>query len=186
MVTSWGNPGKVFAAIAMPTLHRHRSREQGFVLPLAMGASLVLLLGSLSAQTASLQVRLQGVREQQQRRAEDRLASAGQQLLADLQRSHPCLLALPLQQWDLQGLACAPAATIASLRAGQVLGSPYRLVDWRPQLTPAELLLEVGAVGGQPARQGAFAVQLAPGQPPAQPQPQITDVRLVGLRGVAP
>jgi hypothetical protein len=151
-----------------------------------MGASLVLLLGSLSAQTASLQVRLQGIREQQQRRAEDRLASAGQQLLADLQRSHPCLLALPLQQWDLQGLACAPAVTIASLRAGQVLGSPYRLVDWRPQQVPAELLLELAADGGQPARRGAFAVQLAPAQQPAQPQPLITDVRLVGLRGVAP
>jgi len=169
----------------MLRLH-HRSSSQGFVLPLSMGASLVLLLGSLSAQTASLQLRLQGIREQQQRRAEDRLASAGQQLLADLQRSHPCLLALPLPQWDLQGLACAPAATITSLRAGQVLGSPYRLVDWRPQLVPAELLLELAADGGQPARRGAFAVQLAPAQQPAQPQPQITDVRLVGLRGVAP
>jgi hypothetical protein len=163
-----------------------RSGERGFVLPLSMGASLVLLLGSLSAQTASLQVRLQGIREQQQRRAEDRLASAGQQLLAELQRSHPCLLALPLEHWDLQGLACAPAATIASLRAGQVLGSSYRLVDWRPQLAPAELLLEMAADGGQPVRQGAFAVQLAPAQPPVVPHSQITDVRLVGLRGVAP
>ncbi|MBW4530300.1 MAG: hypothetical protein KME02_06365 [Aphanothece saxicola GSE-SYN-MK-01-06B] len=169
----------------MLRLH-HRAREQGFVLPLSMGASLVLLLGSLSVHTTSLQVRLQGIREQQQHRAEDRLASAGQQLLADLQRSHPCLLALPLQQWDVQGLACAPAATIASLRAGEVLGSSYRLVDWRPQLAPAELLLEMAADGGQPARQGAFTVQLAPAQPPVVPQPQITDVRLVGLRGVAP
>jgi heme exporter protein D len=156
----------------MPTLHRHRSGEQGFVLPLAMGASLVLLLGSLSAHTVSLQVRLQGIREQQQRRAEDRLASAGQQLLADLQRSHPCLLALP--------------QAIASLRAGQVLGSSYRLVGWLPQLAPAELLLEVAPGGDEPARRGAFAVRMAAAQPPIQPQPQITDVRLVGLRGVVP
>ena len=170
----------------MPTLHRHRSGEQGFVLPLAMGASLVLLLGSLSAHTVSLQVRLQGIREQQQRRAEDRLASAGQQLLADLQRSHPCLLALPLEHWDSHGLACTPAPAIASLKAGQVLGSAYRLVGWRPQLVPAELLLELAAAGNEPSRQGAFAVQLMAAQPPAQPQPQITDVRLVGLRGVAP
>ncbi len=169
----------------MLRLH-HRSRSQGFVLPLTMGASLVLLLGSLSAHTASLQVRLQGIREQQQRQAEDRLASAGQQLLADLQRHHPCLLALPLEHWDSQGLACAPAPAIASLKAGQVLGSSYRLVGWRPQLAPAELLLELPAAGNEPTRQGAFAVQLTPAQPPAQPQPQITDVRLVGLRGVAP
>ncbi|MEA5410957.1 hypothetical protein VB737_04170, partial [Synechococcus sp. BA-120 BA3] len=119
----------------MSTLHRHRhrhplrhsAREQGFVLPLAMGASMVLLLGSLSAHTVSLQARLQGIREQQQRRAEDRLASAGQHLLAELHRSHPCLLALPLPQWDVQGLSCAPAPTIAALRQGQVLGATYRL-----------------------------------------------------------
>ncbi|WP_254945465.1 hypothetical protein [Cyanobium sp. AMD-g] len=147
-----------------------------------MGASLVLLLGSLSAHTASLQVRLQGIREQQQRQAEDRLASAGQQLLADLSRSHPCLLALPLEHWESQGLACAPAPAIASFKAGQVLGRSYRLVDWRPQLAPAELLLELDAAGNEPSRQGAFAVQLTA----AQPQPQITDVRLLGLRGVGP
>ena len=185
-MTSSGNPEKVFVANAMTSLHRHRAREQGFVLPLAMGASLVLLLGSLSAHTVSLQARLQGIREQQQRRAEDRLASAGQQLLAELHRSHPCLLGVPLEHWDVQGLACAPAQAIAALRQGEVLGSSYRLVDWRPQLQPAELLLELAAVGNEPSRQGAFAVQLAPAQPPAQPQPQITDVRLVGLRGVAP
>ena len=68
------------------------------MLPLTMGTSLVLLLGSLSAHTVSLQVRLQGIREQQQRQAEDRLASAGQQLLADLHRSHPCLLGVPLDR----------------------------------------------------------------------------------------
>ena len=185
-MTSSGNPEKVFVANAMTSLHRHRAREQGFVLPLAMGASLVLLLGSLSAHTVSLQARLQGIREQQQRRAEDRLASAGQQLLAELHRSHRCLLALPLPQWDVQGLACAPAPAIAALRQGQVLGGSYRLVAWRPDLQPAELLLELAAGGGQPARQGAFTVQLAPAQPPTQPQPQITDVRLVGLRGVVP
>jgi hypothetical protein len=193
-LTPWGNVQEAFAATAMSTSHRHhhghrhrhRAREQGFVLPLAMGASMVLLLGSLSAHTVSLQARMQGIREQQQRRAEDRLASAGQQLLAELHRSHPCLLPLPLPQWDVQGLGCAPAPTIAALRQGQVLGSTYRLVAWRPDLQPAELQLELDAAGGQPARRGAFAVQLAPPQPPAQPQPQVTDVRLVGLRGVAP
>jgi hypothetical protein len=59
-----------------------------------------------------------------------------------------------------------------------VLGSAYRLVGWRPQLAPAELLLELAAAGNEPPRQGAFTVQLTPAQ--------ITDVRLVGLRGVAP
>ena len=67
-----------------------------------------------------------------------------------------------------------------------MLGHAYRLVGWRSEAVPAELLLELAAAGNEPSRQGAFAVQLSPAQPPAQPQPQITDVRLVGLRGVAP
>jgi hypothetical protein len=169
----------------MRVLH-HPRQTHGFVLPLAMGASLALLLGSLSAHTASLQIRLQGAREQQQRRAEDRLASAGQQLLAELNRSHPCLLTLPLERWNDQGLACASAEALAPLRAGQVLGASYRLVGWRPEVQPAELLLELAQAGDQPRRRGVFTVQVAPPQPPSQPQPLVSDVRLVGLRGVEP
>ncbi len=165
---------------------RQRTRSAGFVLPLAMGASLVLLLGSLSAHTASLQNRVQGMREQQRSQAEDRLASAGQQLLAELNRSHPCLLDLPLERWGQQGLACAPAASQAALRAGQVLGASYRLIAWRPQGQAAELLLELAPEGSQPARRGAFAVLLTPPQPPAQLHPRASDVRLLGLRGVVP
>jgi hypothetical protein len=169
----------------MRVLH-HPRQAQGFVLPLAMGASLVLLLGSLSAHTASLQIRLQGIREQQQRRAEDRLASAGQQVMADLNRSHPCLLGLPLERWNDQGLVCAAPESLAALQAGQVLGATYRLVGWRPDGSPAELLLELAEGGGPPPRRGVFAVQLTPPEPPSQPQPQVSDVRLVGLRGVEP
>jgi hypothetical protein len=151
-----------------------------------MGTSLVLLLGSLSAHSVSLQHRLQGALEQQQRRAEDRLVSVGQQLLADLNRSHACLLALPLERWSDQGLACASAEGVTALRAGQVLGTSYRLIGWRPDVQPAELLLELTAAGSQPARRGAFAVELMPPQPPSRLQPQVSDVRLLGLRGVEP
>lgn len=163
-----------------------QEREQGFVLPLALGASLVLLLGSLSAQTTSLQLRRQGIREQLQRRAEDRLASAGQQLLAELNQHHPCLLELPLERWLDLGLACAPAATITALSDGQVLGASYRVIGWRPEPQPAELLLELAADGSQPAQREAFAVPLTPAQPPVAPWAQISDVRPLGLRGVAP
>jgi hypothetical protein len=151
-----------------------------------MGTCLVLLLGSLSAHTASLQNRLQGVREQQQRQTEDRLVSAGQQVMADLNRNHPCLLGLPLERWGDQGLACATSGSQAALRAGQVLGASYRLIGWRPEPQPAELVLELAAGGPLPQRRGAFAVRLTPPQPPSQLQPQVSDVRLLGLRGVEP
>ncbi|KEF41346.1 MAG: hypothetical protein ER33_11905 [Cyanobium sp. CACIAM 14] len=169
----------------MLQLHPPR-HAQGFVLPLAMGASMVLLLGSLSAHTAGLQLRLQGVREQQQRRAEDRLSSAAQELLAELNRNHPCLLALPLERWNGEGLVCASAQALANLQAGRVLGASFRLVGWRPDPTPAELLLELEGGACEPPRRGAFAVSLAAPQPPLQPQLRVSDVQLLGLRGVEP
>ena len=169
----------------MLLLH-HRTQAQGFVLPLAMGASLVLVLAALSAHTTSLQIRLQGVREQQQRQMEDRLASAGHMVLADLNQNQPCLLGVPLERWNDLGLACASPGTLQSLREGQVLGSSYRLIGWSPDVQPAELLLELADAGGQPPRRGAFSVRLTPPQPPSQPHPQASDVRLLGLRGLEP
>ncbi len=169
----------------MLLLH-HRTQAQGFVLPLAMGASLVLVLAALSAHTTSLQIRLQGVREQQQRQMEDRLASAGHMVLADLNQNQPCLLGVPLERWNDLGLACASPGTLQSLREGQVLGSSYRLIGWSPDVQPAELLLELADAGGQPPRRGAFSVRLTPPRPPSQPHPQASDVRLLGLRGLEP
>jgi hypothetical protein len=162
---------------------RDRHQQQGFVLPLVMGTSLVLLLGSVSVHTTSLQSRLQAARELQLRRAEDQLTSAAQQLVAELNRQHPCLLDLALERWRDLGQLCAAPTAVEALSSSEVLGVPYRLIGWQPEGTSVGLLLELGAAQGLPPRQGAFAVTLSP--PPQAPL-QATDVRLLGLRGVAP
>ncbi len=152
-------------------------------MPLVMGTSLVLLLGSVSVHTTSLQSRLEAAREQQLRRAEDQLASAAQQLLADLNRQHPCLLTVALEHWEAPGLPCVTPGAAAALRSSEVLGVPYRLIGWQPGATSVAMVLELGPAQGLVSRQGAFAVTLSP---PPQVPPQAVDVRLLGLRGVAP
>jgi hypothetical protein len=156
-------------------------REAGFALPLASGAALLLLLGSLSLQTLSLQGRLRTVAQLRLRQAEDGLASAAQQLVGDLNRQHPCLLALPLNAWaEPQGLACADAFRQAALRRFSVLGQSVELVAWQPSGSQVALQLVSAAAAGQPPRRAAFAVQLA-GTPL---QAQL--LRELGLRGATP
>lgn len=163
--------------------------EAGFLLPLASTASLVLLLGCLSLQTLTLQnahrlASLSGLRQ-----AEDRLMSSAQQLVAALQNQHRCLLTLPLEQWS--AASCVSATQLPLLAQGEVQSVPYQLVGWQPQASSsvataapseagAELLLELKASEGQPALRSAFAVALQ-GNPP-----QVSDLRLLGLRGISP
>jgi hypothetical protein len=157
-----------------------QGRDRGFILPLAFGASLVLLLGSLSLQTLVLQRRLGLLREEQRGHQEDALASAAQQLVAALNRDHPCLLILPLQRWGSDGLPCASPEQQQALARGAG-GGPWRLLDWQPQVLRAEALIEVDS--GSPAlppRRGSFAVPLQ--EEPLQGQAP----RLLALRAVAP
>jgi hypothetical protein len=170
-------------------MRRHRAtarppQASGFVLPIALLASLMLMLGSLSLQTVSLQERLRLAGLLRQRQAEDQLVSAAQQLVAGLNSQQACLLSLPLEHWAAPGLACAGAAMPL---APPAQAGPARLLQWRPGPDAAELLLELPAGGErQPARRGAFRVALAPRPGPAGPQLQAVDLRWQGLRGVTP
>jgi hypothetical protein len=101
-------------------------------MPLAVGASGVLLLMSFTLHGMAMQEQLQvGARERQQRE-EDLLVSAAHQLLAALNASHPCLLTLPLEQWEVAGAACATPAAVAALRTAQVMARPVQLLAWQP------------------------------------------------------
>ncbi len=157
-----------------------QGRDRGFILPLAFGASLVLLLGSLSLQTLVLQRRLGLLREEQRGLQEDALASAAQQLVAVLNRDHPCLLILPLQRWGSDGLPCASPVQQQALARGGGAG-PWRLINWQPQALRAEALIELDSASQSlPPRRGSFAVPLQ-GEPLQGQAP-----RLLALRGVAP
>lgn len=136
-------------------------------MPLALGVSGVLLLMSFTLHGMAMQERVQvGARERQQRE-DDLLISAAHQLLAALNTSHPCLLALPLAQWELQGAACASPAAVAALKTSQVMSRPVQLVAWQPggpgQVGQVALQLETEP--GRPGRKGRYGVRLLGSSP---------------------
>ncbi|MFM7733033.1 MAG: hypothetical protein ACKO6F_06160 [Cyanobium sp.] len=182
-------------------LLREPPHSGGFALPLAVMAGLVLMLGSLTAQTAVHQSRLRHSAALQQRRVEDRLASAAHHLVGLVAAGHACLLELSLEQWPSAADGCADGPAREALRNGTAAPVPYRLIQWRP-LPPAgdepgaagslELqLAEPQGPDGPPWR-AAFLVELhqPSGPPPLGPPrvgpPLVGALRELGLRGVEP
>jgi hypothetical protein len=138
-------------------------------MPLATGAAGLLLLLGLTLQAMALQERAQVSAQERQRREEDLLASAAHQLLTALNRSHGCLLVLPLEHWEANGAVCASPQALASLRRVEVWTVPVRLLAWRPATDglSADLELELEAGESRAARRGRFAARLTGGPPQA-------------------
>lgn len=135
-------------------------------MPLASLASLLFLLGGLSVQSLGLQGRLQGESQRRLEVSEDRLVSAAQMLVAEIQLRHACLLTLPRERWP--GAGCASDAELTRLTEGNVLGSPWRLRRWQPQAEPSadpaqqaiDLQIDLAAAAGSPALGSGFALKL--------------------------
>jgi hypothetical protein len=154
-----------------------RSRFRGepaYLMPLAAGATGLLLLLGLTLQGQALQERAQVSALERLRREEDMLTSAAHQLVEVLNNRHRCLLTLPLARWDADGGSCASSEALSALRRMVIWSAPVRLRDWRPGTdglsAELELMLEPGA--GRAERRGQFGARLA-GVPP----------RAVDLRG---
>lgn len=152
---------------------------------MALVAALVLLLGSLSLQTAGLAERRRTFGAWRLQQAEDLLVSAAQQLVGAIQLHHPCLAGLPLAAWPSAAGSCAPLAVQQALLQPVVFGRSVRLLTWQPGVGAdghprVELLLELEAQENQPARRGAFTVALD-GTPL-----RVSDLQAQGLRGVGP
>jgi hypothetical protein len=134
----------------------------GFLLPLASGAALVLLLTGLSLQAAVLHQRELAAEALRQRQEEDALASAAQRLVAQLDGPYRCLQALPLPQWSAAAPACAApitAAQLAALQEPREAGLPLRLLAWEPGAQTT--VLRLGVIpqrAGGPAAQRRFHV----------------------------
>ncbi len=151
--------------------------EQGFLLPLAFGVSLVLMLSALSVQTVALQGSRLAAAELEQRRLEDALASAAEQVASSLSGEHACLLPLASSAWIAPVPGCGAGLDPAPLLSGRVGENDYRLVSWTPGVPgatgrPGELRLELS----QGAVQRLYALELA-GE---APQP----LRVASLRGM--
>jgi hypothetical protein len=115
---------------------RRSAAEAGFLLPLSLTGSLVLLLSSLSMQTAALHGRHVLAADLSRARSEDLLASSAQRVVTDLQGPYRCLLALPSSSWQ-------PTSSGGELRlqlAASGLKRRYALT-----LKPAVSLQERGA-----------------------------------------
>jgi hypothetical protein len=131
------------------------------VLPLALAASLVLLLSSLSLQTAVLQSRRLQASGRSLQQAEDGLASAAQRVAAALQGPGRCLRALPSAQWLLVPLPpdCPAGLDPQGLLQLEVGGEVVQLLSWEPSGDGGELRLG----WGKTALQRRYGLRLTPG-----------------------
>ena len=127
-------------ARSLPPRHRPRPMAQGFVLPLALGVSSLLLLGSASIHTLSLQGRLRAAAHQQRAAGADQLRSAAQAFAAAAHGPHSCLLASSSIAWDRARSTC-PEADPQRLRHGVLDAQPWRLISWQPSASGGTLLL---------------------------------------------
>lgn len=159
--------GPLLSCRFTPTCHRscHRcggapADQAGFALPLALAGSLVLLLGSLSALSTTLHGRQLLASERKERIEADAMASAAQQITAELQGGYHCLLPLTLDRWQ-PGLLppdCPASLDPRSLKTSDQFRTQVRLVDWQPSLSGGELRLQ--SVGG--SRQRRYAITVVP------------------------
>ena len=127
-----------------PSVFQHPTRaNQGFVLPLAIGTSLVLLLGSASVHTLAIHARLRARSSWQEQERQDQLRSAAMAFLEQAKTPvQRCLLAWPLAQWPSQAAHCG-ANNAAELNQGQAGPHRWELLDWQPSAQGAELQLRL-------------------------------------------
>lgn len=111
------------------------SSQRGYLLPLASGGSLLLLLSCLMLQSLIWGRQLSGRGVWQQRQADDLLGSAAQQLALTFNRSHRCLLTLPSGAWSLSPVipaGCDAAIDPAPLLRIHLPKGDVRLLGWAP------------------------------------------------------
>ena len=120
-----------------------RPRSQaGFVLPLALSASAVLLLGSASLHTLSLQKRLRIHAMQQREQGADQLRSAAQAFVVATRGPEACLLQWPSLDWPGAVHGCS-GSDPSRLNGGLVGEMPWSLLDWQPHIERGQLKVQL-------------------------------------------
>ena len=145
--------------LSLPTRRRATSKSTlktcGFVLPLALCASTVLLLGSASIHTLSLKGRLRLQAAIERERSADQLRSAAQVFTALASGAEACLLLWPSVDWNFRKSSCSGADPKALL-AGTLDDQPWQLLSWLPGSQSASLQLALAD-----GRRGSFRLKLA-------------------------
>ena len=134
-----------------------RARSQaGFVLPFALSASAVLLLGSASLHTLSLQKRLLIHSSSQREQGADQLRSAAQAFVVATRGPEACLLQWPSLDWSGVAQVCA-GSDPSQLSRGVVGEMPWSVLDWQPINESGQLSLQLAD-----GRTGNFRLALDP------------------------
>ena len=152
-------------------------RATGFVLPLALSASAVLLLSSASIYTLSLQGRLRFQAAVQREQVADQLRSAAQAFTTAARGAEACLLLWPSVDWVSRQDSCSGAEP-SSLFEGMVADQPWLLLSWQPASGLGDLRLQLA--GGHRA---SFRVELAADGTQIL---GISDVQLIGRDAAEP
>ena len=128
------------------------------MLPLAVTASAVLLLGSASIHTLSLQKRLRVHASSKREQGADQLRSAAQAFVVATGGPQACLLQWPSFEWSGGAQVCS-GSDPSGLSAGVVGEMPWSLLDWEPGIERGELRLRLAD-----GRTGNFRLALDPSE----------------------
>ena len=125
------------------------------MLPLAVSASAVLLLGSASIHTLSLKGRLRVQAAIDQGQSADQLSSAAQAFTTLATGAQACLLLWPSVEWALRKSSCSGAEPL-SLLEGTVADQGWQLLSWQPATGSGDLRLALAD-----GRRASFRMKLA-------------------------
>ena len=141
------------------------------MLPLALTASAVLLFGSASIHTLSLQKRLRIHSLIQREQVADQLRSAAQAFVVASRGPEACLLRWPSIEWASAAQDCS-GSDPSRLSRGVVGEKRWSLLDWQPSIESGQLRLQLAD-----GRTGSFRLSLDPFAPSVF---GISDVQLQG------
>ena len=125
------------------------------MLPLALCASAVLLLGSASIHTLSLKGRLLLQAAIQREQSADQLRSAAHAFTTMAMGTEACLLLWPSVDWNFRKHSCAGAEP-TSLMEGTVGDQRWKLLSWLPGSQSGSLQLALAD-----GHRGRFRLELA-------------------------
>ena len=126
------------------------------MLPLALTASAVLLLGSASIHTLSLQKRLRIHASSKREHGADQLRSAAQAFAAAARGPESCLLHWSSLDWAGSAHGCL-GSNPSRLSRGEVGEMLWLLLDWKPSIQSGQLRLQLAD-----GRTGIFRLALDP------------------------
>ena len=126
------------------------------MLPLALTASAVLLLGSASLHTLSLQKRLRVHASSQREQGADQLRSSAQAFVVSSRGPEACLLKWSSLDWPGAVHDCA-GSDLSRLSGGVVGEMGWSLLDWEPSNEIGQLRLQLAD-----GRTGGFRLALDP------------------------